>query len=164
GLGKRRWPAAAAVTAGALAAMTLAASGASAAPACSGCGYTQINMVSNQPGHASLKDPDLVNAWGLSASPGTNSMPGSPLWVSDTGADVTTLYSGATATTVNKVPLTVSIPSGAPTGQVFNPDSNTSDFVVSDSAGNTGRAVFLFDTEAGSIAGWNPNVGTTPPP
>ncbi len=164
GLGRRLWPAAAAVTAGALVAMTLAASGASAAPGCSGCGYTQINMVSNQPGHAPLTDPDLVNAWGLSASPGTNSAPGSPLWVSDNGTDVTTLYSGATATTVNKVALTVSIPSGAPTGQVFNSDSNPNDFVVTDSAGHSGRAVFLFDTEAGSIAGWNPGVGTTPPP
>src|SRR5262249_56139936 len=102
---------AARAAAGARAAMTLAASGAWAAPACSGCGYTQINMVSNQPGHAPLTDPDLVNAWGLSASPGTNSTPGTPLWVSDNGTDVTTLYSGATATTVNKVPLTVSIPS-----------------------------------------------------
>ncbi len=164
GLGRRLWPAAAAVTAGALVAMTLAASGASAAPGCSGCGYTQINMVSNQPGHAPLTDPDLVNAWGLSASPGTNSAPGSPLWVSDNGTDVTTLYSGATATTVNKVALTVSIPSGAPTGQVFNSDSNPNDFVVTDSAGHSGRAVFLFDTEAGSIAGWNPGVGTTPAP
>jgi len=143
--------------------MTLAASGASAAPACSGCGYSQINMVSNQPGRAPLTDPDLVNAWGLSASPGTNSAPGSPLWVSDNGTDVTTLYSGATATTVNKVALTVSIPSGAPTGQVFNSDSNPNDFVVSDSAGHTGRAVFLFATEAGSIAGWNPGVGATAP-
>jgi len=152
------------VTAGALVAMTLAASGASAAPACSGCGYTQINMVSNQPGHAPLTDPDLVNAWGLSASPGTNSAPGSPLWVSDNGTDVTTLYSGATATTVNKVPLTVSIPSGAPTGQVFNSDLNPNDFVVSDSAGHSARALFLFDTEAGSIAGWNPGVGAAAPP
>src|SRR5260370_27061178 len=121
-------------------------------------------MVSNQPGPAPLTDPDLVNAWGLSASPGTNSAPGSPLWVSDHGTDVTTLYSGATATTVNKVALRVSIPSGAPTGQVFNSDSNPNDFVVTDSAGHSGRVVFLFDTEAGSIAGWNPGVGTTPPP
>jgi uncharacterized protein (TIGR03118 family) len=81
--------------------------------------------------------------------------------VSDNGADVTTLYSGATATTVNKAPLTVSIPSGALTGQVFNSDSNANDFVVSDGAGHSARAVFLFDTEAGSIAGWNPGVGAT---
>src|SRR5260370_16525496 len=121
-------------------------------------------MVSNQPGPAPLTDPGLVNGGGLAAAPGSNSAPGSPLWVSDNGTDVTTLYSGATATTVNKVALTVSIPSGAPTGQVFNSDSNPNDFVVSDSAGHSGRAVFLFDTEAGSSAGWNPGVGTTPTP
>src|SRR5262249_58424781 len=96
---------AARAAAGARAAMTVAAAGAGAASACSGCGYSQINMVSNQAGRAPLTDPDLVNAWGLSASPGTNSAPGSPLWVSDNGTDVTTLYSGATATTVNKVAL-----------------------------------------------------------
>ena len=162
GLGRRRWPAAAAVTAGALVAMTLAASGASAAPACSGCGYTQINMVSNQPGHAPLTDPDLVNAWGLSASPGTNSAPGSPLWVSDNGTDVTTLYNNGTATTVSKAPLTVSVTGAAPTGQVFNTDTNPNDFVVTDANGHSGRALFIFDTENGTIDGWNAGVGVAP--
>src|SRR5207247_7569840 len=124
------WSAATVVTAGTLVTMALGAASASAHTTA----YRQINLVSDQAGKAPLTDPDLVNAWGLSASPGTNSAPGSPLWVSDNGTDVTTLYSGATATTVNKVALTVSIPSGAPTGQVFNSDPNPDDFVVGDRA------------------------------
>ena len=150
------------MTAGALVAMTLAASGASAAPACNGCGYTQINMVSNQPGHAPLTDPALVNAWGLSASPGTNSTPGSPLWVSDNGSDMTTLYNNGTATSVSKVGLTVGVTGAAPTGQVFNTDTNLNDFVVTDANGNSGRAAFIFDTENGTIDGWSPGVGVAP--
>jgi uncharacterized protein (TIGR03118 family) len=123
-------------------------------------GYQQINMVSDQAGAAALQDPDLVNAWGLSFSPGTDAAPGSPLWVSDNGADKTTLYAGASPTTVSKVPLTVDVTSGAPTGTVFN--SDTSGFVVHN-ASNTvsGPARFLFDSENGGIDGWNPAVGAT---
>jgi uncharacterized protein (TIGR03118 family) len=120
--------------------------------------FQQINMVSDQPGVAPLTDPDLVNAWGLSASPGTDSMPGSPLWVSDNGTDKTTLYAGASATTVSKV-LAIDVTSGVPTGQVFN--AGSSGFVVTDSAGNSGTARFMFATESGAIDGWNPTVGAT---
>src|SRR5215472_4975660 len=123
--------------------------------------YRQINLVSDQPGKAPLRDPDLVNAWGLAASPGTNAAPGSPLWVADNGSDKATLYVGATATSVSKFDLTVDVTGAAPTGQVFNPDSssNPSAFVVSDSKGHSGPSVFLFDTENGTIDGWNPAVG-----
>jgi uncharacterized protein (TIGR03118 family) len=124
-------------------------------------GFQQVNMVSDQPGVAPLTDPDLVNAWGLSASPGTDAAPGSPLWVSDNGMDRTTLYSGASPTTVSKVGLVVNITSGAPTGQVFNTDSTG--FVVHDAAGNSGPARFIFDSENGGIDGWNPAVGATGP-
>jgi uncharacterized protein (TIGR03118 family) len=142
------------VSVGALAAGALGAApaGASAQPG----GYRQINLVSDQPGKAHLPDADLVNAWGLAASPGTNAAPGSPLWVADNGTDKATLYQGATATSVTKVPLVVNITGAAPTGQVFNSDSSA--FVVSDDHGNSGPALFLFDTENGTIDGWNPNV------
>jgi hypothetical protein len=39
-------------------------------------GYRQINLVSDQHGKANLTDHDLVNAWGLAASPGANAKPG----------------------------------------------------------------------------------------
>jgi uncharacterized protein (TIGR03118 family) len=114
--------------------------------------YTQRNLVSDVPGRARLTDPNLVNAWGLAAGPST------PLWVADNGTNVSTLYSGAvhgSPVTIN--PLVVSIPGGAPTGVVFNP---TSDFRLTPSDPNT-AARFVFDSEAGQITAWSPNVAPT---
>jgi uncharacterized protein (TIGR03118 family) len=145
---------------GALTALGVSAASAGAAPP--GGTYQQINMVSDQPGVAPLTDPDLVNAWGLSASPGTDAAKGSPLWVSDNGKDKTTLYQGETSTTVAKV-LAVDVTSGAPTGQVFNADTDPTAFVVSDAAGHSGPARFIFASENGGIDGWNPSVGATAP-
>jgi uncharacterized protein (TIGR03118 family) len=142
------------VSAGALAAGTLGAAPAGASAHIGS--YRQINLVSDQPGKAHLLDSDLVNAWGLAASPGTNASPGSPLWVADNGSDKATLYAGASATSVAKVPLVVNVTGAAPTGQVFNSDASA--FVVSDSHGNSGSSLFLFDTENGTIDGWAPNV------
>jgi uncharacterized protein (TIGR03118 family) len=108
-------------------------------------GYTQEKLVSDQPGVAQLTDPQLVNAWGMSRGPNT------PVWVSDNGADVTTLYNGAVPgnpeSPVAKV-LTVSIPGGAPTGQVFN---NTSAFLL---PGTTTAARFIFIGEHGDLSAW----------
>jgi uncharacterized protein (TIGR03118 family) len=151
---RRGWCAAAIVSVGALAAGALGAAPAGASAHLGG--YRQINLVSDQPGKAQLRDPDLVNAWGLAASPGTNAAPGSPLWVADNGTDKATLYAGASATSVTKVPLVVNVTGAAPTGQVFNSDSSA--FVVKDNHGNSGSALFLFDTENGTIDGWAPNV------
>lgn len=84
--------------------------------------FAETDLVSDQPGKAQITDPNLVNAWGMAAGPT------SPIWVSDNGTDVTTLYKGATAgVPISTVPLVVSIPGGAPTGQAFNPST---DFVV----------------------------------
>src|SRR5436190_15630745 len=152
-----RWAAAAAVPA-ALAAATFGVVPASAHVS----GYRQVNLVSDQPGKALLTDPDLVNAWGLAASPGTDAKPGSPLWVADNGSDKATLYTGATATSVNKASLVVSVTGAAPAGQVFN--SAQSGFAVSDKQGHSGSSVFMFDTENGTLDGWNPAVGATGTP
>jgi uncharacterized protein (TIGR03118 family) len=143
----RRWCGAVAVVA--VAGMALAASPALAHPASQ---YAQRNLVSNQAAAAELQDSNLVNAWGLAFGPNT------PAWVADNGADVSTLYSGAVGNTpVMNVGLVVSIPDGAPTGAVFN---GSDGFVVSDGM-NSGPALFLFSSEAGTITGWNPAV---PPP
>jgi uncharacterized protein (TIGR03118 family) len=147
------WSAATIMAAGTLATTALGAAPASAHPGA----YRQINLVSDQRGKAHLTDPDLVNAWGLAASPGTDAAPGSPLWVADNGTDKATLYTGKTPTSVSKASLVVSVTGAAPTGQVFNPD--TSAFVVRDKKGHSGSAVFIFDTENGTIDGWNPKVG-----
>jgi uncharacterized protein (TIGR03118 family) len=127
-----------------------------AAPAQAGTfhgSFHQSNLVSNIPGLAPLTDPNLKNPWGLSSSAT------SPIWVSDNNAGVTTLYNGAG----QKVPLTVTIPApdggpgGTPTGTVFN---GTTDFVVAQN-GKSGPARFLFDTEDGTLVGWNPGVNPT---
>jgi uncharacterized protein (TIGR03118 family) len=159
----RRWRAAAAVTVGAMTMLGGPAASAGAASDDQSSTFRQVNLVSDVPGTAALTDPDLVNAWGLSASPGTDQAPGSPLWVSDNGTDKTTLYTGATATTVNKAGLVVKVTSGAPTGQVFNTDTDPNAFVVHDASGHSGRAMFIFDSENGGIDGWNPGVGATAP-
>ena len=121
---------------------------------------SQTNLVSDIPGLAMHTDPNLRNPWGTSVGPG------SPIWVSDNGAGVTTLYDGAG----NARPLVVTIPAapsggaaavGTPTGQAFNTfDPSSSDFVIS-KGGGSGPAFFLFATEDGTIAGWNPNVDPT---
>src|SRR3954465_14752951 len=71
--------------------------------------FTVTNLVSNVPGLALVTDANLVNAWGLSASPT------SPIWVSNNGTNTSTLYRGG-AGGVTVVPLVVDIPGGAPTG------------------------------------------------
>src|SRR5215831_8710152 len=53
-----------------------------------GNAYHQTNLVSDLPGLAQLTDPDLVNPWGLVASPT------SPAWVADNGTDKATIYPG----------------------------------------------------------------------
>jgi uncharacterized protein (TIGR03118 family) len=156
----RRWPLA--LVAGALSGLVattgVAQASAQASTQDHARGFKQVNLVSDQPGVAPLTDPALVNAWGLSASPGTDAAPGSPLWVSDNGADATTVYAGSSATTVTKV-LAVNVTSGAPTGQVFNTDSTG--FVVHDTAGHTAPSLFIFASENGGIDGWSPTVGAS---
>lgn len=131
---------------------TVASAQPRAAAAGSG-GFVQTNLVSDVPGWAQVTDPDLVNAWGASFRGA------SPLWVSDNGKDVTTLYSGGVhGGPQGIVPLVVAVPGGAPTGQVGN---TTSDFVVTAGDGTSGPAFFLFAGETGHISGWNPTVGIT---
>jgi uncharacterized protein (TIGR03118 family) len=115
----------------------------SAAAATGDNAFVVHNLVSNVPGVADKTDPSLVNAWGLTAQPG------SPWWVADNGTDVSTLYR-ADGT---KVPLTVSVPN-APTGAVANTSGN---FAVSNGT-TSGPARFIFDTEEGKVLGWNPAV------
>jgi uncharacterized protein (TIGR03118 family) len=101
--------------------------------------YVVTNLVSNGGVPAATTDPNLVNGWGLTASPT------SPWWVSDNGADRATLYTGTGAI----VPLVVTV-DGGPTGTVFNP--NAAAFLLP--TGQTAR--FLFASEDGKIRGWAP--------
>ena len=115
--------------------------------------YVRTDLVTDTGVGATLQDPTLVNAWGLTA------LPGSPFWVSDNSTGKSTLYTG----TGQKLALTVTIPfvnggQGTPTGIVGN--TTASDFVVSE-GGKSGKALFIFATLDGTISGWNPGVGGT---
>jgi uncharacterized protein (TIGR03118 family) len=134
------------------AALSVALAGALGAPAAAhgthgATTFRQENLVSDQPGVAALTDPNLVNPWGISHGPNT------PIWVSDNGADVSTLYrTDVPGSRVSQVPLVVHIPGGAPTGQVFN---DTSAFTV---PGTTQPALFIFAGEDGDLSAWNQAV------
>ncbi len=105
--------------------------------------YTVTPLVSDQVGVAAHFDPNLVNAWGLTASGS------SPWWVADNGTDLSTLYRGDGSPQV----LVVHV-DGGPTGTVFNV---TSGFLLP----TGGKALFLFDSEDGKIRAWNGAQGTT---
>src|SRR5262245_20293300 len=155
----RRKLALAGITVGLAAALAVPIGVAQAAPKDSR--FDQVNVVSDLPGVAAIQDPLVQNAWGLALSPT------SPVWVANNGSGTATLYSGNGVTTpFAKVPLTVTITNGAPTGQVFNGGSS---FVVgSPPAG--GPARFIFESQVGDVTGWNPAaapptalVGAQPP-
>jgi uncharacterized protein (TIGR03118 family) len=110
--------------------------------------YDQTNLVSDIPGMAAHTDPKLINPWGISF------FPGQPFWVADNNSGFSTLYDAAGNSqqpTVLIAPPGGSTASATPTGTVAN---STSGFVV-----GTGPSLFLFDTEDGTISGWN-GVGT----
>jgi uncharacterized protein (TIGR03118 family) len=147
------WQRIAVVSASATVAAGLLATGGTASAATHHVAITQTNLVSDQAGVAQVTDPSLVNPWGMSFGTGASA---TPVWVSNNGTGTSTLYRGATTPpTAAKIPLTVSIPWGEPTGQVFN--SSTTDFMVK-SGGASGPAKFIFDSESGYITGWNPTV------
>jgi uncharacterized protein (TIGR03118 family) len=101
--------------------------------------YEQHNLVSSD------SDADLVNAWGLASGPLT------PWWVNDNGTNLSTLYNSAGA----KQGLRVSVP-GSPSGLVFNGTSTGFQLNANNNTGGkTGRALFLFDTEGGTVLAWN---------
>jgi uncharacterized protein (TIGR03118 family) len=114
----------------------------------------QTNIVSDLPGVAQVQDPNLVNPWGLSSSTG------SPFWVSDNNAGVSTLYNPKPPagtpiiqSLVVSIPTPVSPTGGTPTGTVFNTGKGAGAFDLT--KGNGQPATFLFDTEDGTIIGWN---------
>lgn len=116
--------------------------------------YTVTELDSNQTAIGSNPiDPPLVNAWGITSGPAT------PFWVSDNGTGKSTLYNGAGV--LQSLIVTVPLGGGAaglglPTGVIFNTASSSS-FVLSTKVGSvthTGKALFLFATQDGTISGF----------
>lgn len=95
-------------------------------------------------------DPLLVNPWGIAMSPT------GPFWISNNGTSTSTLYDGEGEPQPPDDPLVVAIPpaDSAPTGiefyggQAFKLGNGTT----------SGPSRFIFVTESGTIAGWNPKV------
>jgi uncharacterized protein (TIGR03118 family) len=117
--------------------------------------YKVVNLVGSEGTGAKRTDSQMINAWGLafiSADGGT------PFWINDEGTGVSELIDGK-GKTFKALPL-VTIPgatagsTGKPTGIVGNA---TGLFPI---PGNT-SALFIFDTEEGTIAGWNESSGTS---
>lgn len=120
------------------------------APAEASPRFKITNLVSDGSAPAATTDANLINPWGIAASPT------GPFWVADNGTNVSTLYNTAGV----KSALTVNIPpsGSSPTGIVFN---GTTGFKVGENTATgvkTGAAAFIFATEAGGISGWSPGV------
>jgi uncharacterized protein (TIGR03118 family) len=122
--------------------------------------YVQTNLVTdpNSGFSAAFTDKNLKNPWGMARSTG------SPWWISDNNAGVSTLYSGTGV--ARTLVVTIPGPNGtfpctapntppncfvaAPTGVVFN---GSPDFDLSP-GDQTTAAAFIFATEDGTISAW----------
>jgi uncharacterized protein (TIGR03118 family) len=105
--------------------------------------FVQTNLVADTSGKAAVTDPNLVNPWGITASPT------GPLWVSDNGTGLATVYTGAGAvlSLVVAVPAAGGKTNGPVSGQIFN---STTDFALTGGV----ASAFLFVNEDGVVSGW----------
>jgi uncharacterized protein (TIGR03118 family) len=111
--------------------------------------YKQTNLVSDTAGMAANTDPQLVNPWGVAF------IPGSPFWISDNNSGFTTLYdqNGKLQGSFTVAPPKGSSNPATPTGIVAPPNG-----VVFNVNGQP--AMFIFDTEDGTISGWTGGTST----
>ncbi|HEX7374435.1 MAG TPA: TIGR03118 family protein, partial [Steroidobacteraceae bacterium] len=117
--------------------------------------YTATRLVTDAVGTGAVStDANLVNAWGIVF--GTTS----PAWVTNNHTGTATVYDGNGKSQPHATPLVLHLPHSAggadfdPAGIVFN---GSNDFVVS-AGDRAASARFIFDGEAGMIAGWSPAV------
>ena len=121
--------------------------------------YVRTNMVSDNTSvvPAPIEDPRLVNSWGMAFGPTGE------FWINDNGSGLSTLYSyDPTTGLVDIIPepsVVVPPPSNepgvtaAPTGIVFNNNNAFSSNPQFDGD------LFIFDTEDGTLSGWQPSFG-----
>jgi uncharacterized protein (TIGR03118 family) len=112
--------------------------------------FVKTNLDSNLSGIGAL-DSNLTNAWGLAFAPG------GAFWVSGNHSGTSNLINGdgSVAALAITIPAPKSSSSGtisAPTGIISN---STGSFHV---PGTALPALFIFDTEDGTIAAWNSGV------
>jgi uncharacterized protein (TIGR03118 family) len=109
--------------------------------------YKQTNLVADTasvtpaPAHV---DANLVNPWGIAF------FPGGPFWINDNNSGFSTLYNqtGMLQGTFTVPPPAGSTAAATPTGIVAN--VSQTGFVVGGLP-----SLFIFDTEDGTISGWN---------
>src|SRR5579872_4178144 len=113
-------------------------------------GFQETDLLSDDGAIAgTTPDANLINPWGL-----TN-LPGGPWWIANNNSGTTEIFTG----TGTKLGSTIAIPASsstngpAPTGAVGN---TSSQFMLKDGS----KALFIFDGEDGTIAGWNTGDGT----
>lgn len=105
--------------------------------------YVVRNLVADVPGRAAFADPQLVNPWGLAATPTGE------WWTGNEARESSTLYSG----TGRKTPLDVRV-DGGPTAVVYHRGGG---FVVR-GGGRSDPARFVFACEDGTLRAWTPTV------
>jgi uncharacterized protein (TIGR03118 family) len=122
--------------------------------------YVRTDMVSDNTANvpAAVQDKRLVNAWGLVSAPT------SPFWINDNNSGLSTLYAYDLATgLVDPLPApSVVIPppsnepgaQAAPTGIVFNPAN-----ILAPGPHAFDGDIFIFDTEDGTLSGWQLTFG-----
>jgi uncharacterized protein (TIGR03118 family) len=109
--------------------------------------YKQTNLVADTstvtpaPAHV---DANLVNPWGIAF------FPGGPFWINDNNSGFSTLYdqTGMLVGTFTIPPPAGSTAAATPTGIVAN--LSQTGFIVGGKP-----SLFVFDTEDGTISGWN---------
>jgi uncharacterized protein (TIGR03118 family) len=118
--------------------------------------YVVAPLISNNTSihPAAHEDSTLLNPWGVAF------FPGGPFWINDNGSGISALYNGDGSGFGGADPalaVTIPTPNGtgtsAPTGIVAN-----SSFAFNVKS-NSMPALFIFDTEDGTISAWNLGLG-----
>jgi uncharacterized protein (TIGR03118 family) len=105
--------------------------------------YQQTNLVSDMSGVANHTDPNLVNPWGIAF------FPGQPFWIADNNSGFATVYDAN-----GDLELTVQIPAPPGDGSPATPTGTVINATAGFMAGGV-TSQFLFDSEDGTISGWN---------
>jgi uncharacterized protein (TIGR03118 family) len=122
--------------------------------------YVQTDLVSDIGAAPVVPDANVRNAWGLVHGAAT------PWWISNNASGTSTLVN-ASAIPVTIPSLVVGIPDpsgkilmgGHPTAVLFN--GSATDFILDRTTTPPKQAIFIWATEDGTIAAWNPGVQAT---
>jgi uncharacterized protein (TIGR03118 family) len=129
-------------------------------PRAASTGYVQTNLISDLPGVAKVTDPNLLNPWGLAFF-----LNASPFWINENNStNGTSALYFADAVSVAALPSVI-IPPGAPSGIVADIFTAPHVFDVvpaTDPTKDFGTALFIFDTENGTIDAWNLSLPPNP--